>query len=131
MRDRSRRPRKADLGPVMGVPFAWSMNSWRVTGTIAGVTFEAAFRAMAFLGAVLVLAPATLALQAPPPPPAVAAEVAPLGPQQLDDLVAPIALYPDPLGTSRGRSISGTRSWPNRRTSWTRSSVSARGARDS
>jgi hypothetical protein len=63
-----------------------------------------AFRAMALLGAVLVLAPGWLAhaLQAPPPappppPPGVASEVPPLAPQQLDDMVAPIALYPDPL----------------------------------
>ncbi|MGA2590037.1 MAG: DUF3300 domain-containing protein [Bryobacteraceae bacterium] len=37
--------------------------------------------------------------QNPPPnaPPAVAAPGAPMSPQQLDDLVAPIALYPDPL----------------------------------
>jgi hypothetical protein len=62
------------------------------------------FRAMALLGAVLVLAPGwpVHALQAPPPPPpspppGVASEVPSLAPQQLDDLVAPIALYPDPL----------------------------------
>jgi hypothetical protein len=72
------------------------------------VTFEIAFRAMALFAAVLVLAPGlpALALQAPPPPPpgvppppppAVASEAAPLAPQQLDDMVAPIALYPDPL----------------------------------
>jgi hypothetical protein len=70
-----------------------------------------AVRAIALLGVVLVLAPGWPAagLQAPPPPPPsdvtapeaappeVAAEAAPLAPQQLDDLVAPIALYPDPL----------------------------------
>ena len=59
------------------------------------------FRATALLGAVLVLvAPGrpAHALQAPPPPPPGAVEEAPLlTPQQLDDLVAPIALYPDPL----------------------------------
>ena len=57
------------------------------------------FQAMALLGAVLALMPGwpTQAQQAPPPPPAVAAEVPLLTPQQLDDQVAPIALYPDPL----------------------------------
>jgi len=63
------------------------------------------------MSVVLVLVPdwPVNALQAPPPPPPsdvttqeaapreVAAEAAPLAPQQLDDLVAPIALYPDPL----------------------------------
>lgn len=57
------------------------------------------FRATALLGAVLVLlAPGwpAHALQAPPPPGAT--DEAPLlTPQQLDDLTAPIALYPDPL----------------------------------
>jgi hypothetical protein len=63
---------------------------------------------MALFAAVLVLAPGfpALALQAPPlpppgvpppSPPAVSSEAAPLAPQQLDDMVAPIALYPDPL----------------------------------
>jgi uncharacterized protein DUF3300 len=69
-----------------------------------------AVRAIALLGALLVLAPGwpAEALQAPPPPPSdvtaqeaapqeVAAEATPLTPQQLDDLVAAIALYPDPL----------------------------------
>jgi hypothetical protein len=38
------------------------------------------------------------ALQASPsPPPGVASEAPALAPQQLEDLVAPIALYPDPL----------------------------------
>jgi hypothetical protein len=59
------------------------------------------FRATALLGTVLVLLgpgwPAH-ALQAPPPPPPGAVDEAPLlTPQQLDDLVASIALYPDPL----------------------------------
>jgi Protein of unknown function (DUF3300) len=59
------------------------------------------FRATALLGAMLVLLgpgwPAH-ALQAPPPPPPGAVDEAPLlTPQQLDDLVASIALYPDPL----------------------------------
>ena len=61
------------------------------------------FRATALLAAVLVLLgpgwPAR-ALQAPPPPPPPpgAVDEAPLlTPQQLDDLVASIALYPDPL----------------------------------
>ena len=55
---------------------------------------------MALLGAVLVLAPGSpaRALQASPPsPPGVASEAPALAPQQLEDLVAPIALYPDPL----------------------------------
>lgn len=63
-----------------------------------------AFRTMALLLAGLVLAPGwpAHALQAsppppPPPPPGVASEVPALAPQQLNDLVAPIALYPDPL----------------------------------
>jgi len=61
-----------------------------------------AVRTMALLGAVLMLAPGgpAHALQAspPPPPPAgVASEAPALAPQQLDDLVAPIALCPDPL----------------------------------
>ncbi len=60
------------------------------------------FRATALLGAALVLlAPGwpAHALQAPPPqPPGPEGEAPPLlTPQQLDDLVAPIALYPDPL----------------------------------
>lgn len=59
------------------------------------------FRATALLGAALVLlapGPPAQALQAPPPPPSEAAYEAPLlTPQQLDDLAAPIALYPDPL----------------------------------
>ncbi len=58
------------------------------------------FRAMALLGAVLVLlAPGWPAhgLQVPPPPPPAVDEARVLTPQQLDDLVAPIALYPDPL----------------------------------
>ncbi|MGA2726123.1 MAG: DUF3300 domain-containing protein [Bryobacteraceae bacterium] len=44
------------------------------------------------------LLPAAVAGQPPQnPPPAAAQPGAPMSPQQLDDLVAPIALYPDPL----------------------------------
>ncbi|MGD0669526.1 MAG: DUF3300 domain-containing protein [Bryobacteraceae bacterium] len=50
--------------------------------------------AMMGLGAV-VLAQGPAAPPAPPPP--AQAQAAALAPQQLDDLVAPIALYPDPL----------------------------------
>ena len=39
----------------------------------------------------------TVAAQSPPPAPAAPPPGAPVPPQQLDDLVAPIALYPDPL----------------------------------
>jgi hypothetical protein len=50
--------------------------------------------------ALLVSVPFGLALEAQdtvPAPPPVAAQAAPLPPQQLDDLVAPVALYPDAL----------------------------------
>jgi hypothetical protein len=59
-----------------------------------------ASRTMALLGTVLMLAPGwpAHALQASSaPPPGVASEAPALAPQQLEDLVAPIALYPDPF----------------------------------
>jgi len=49
----------------------------------------------------ILLAPLLIAQQPPPPPPpgapAAPEQTAPISPQQLDDLVAPIALYPDTL----------------------------------
>ena len=62
-----------------------------------------AFRILSYLsGAVLFLTlslPSATAQTAPPPAqaPPVQQTGAPIAPQQLDDLVAPIALYPDPL----------------------------------
>src|SRR5580693_1990652 len=58
----------------------------RVAATVIGVVF---------------LSVCTASAQAPPqastPPGAYSAPAQALGPQQLDNLVAPIALYPDPL----------------------------------
>jgi hypothetical protein len=47
--------------------------------------------------AALLLTQMVIPQNPPPPPPATAEQGTPLSPQQLDDLVAPIALYPDPL----------------------------------
>jgi hypothetical protein len=47
--------------------------------------------------AVLFFLHAAVGQNPPPPPTAIGANGTPLTPQQLDDLVAPIALYPDPL----------------------------------
>src|SRR5579884_485338 len=49
------------------------------------------------IAALLIIPCAWLLGQAPPPPPAPQTQVQPLSPDQLDNLVAPIALYPDPL----------------------------------
>src|SRR5579883_1703816 len=48
-------------------------------------------------GLVLALGAIWLPAQAPPPPDPTAAPAPLLTPQQLDNLVAPVALYPDPL----------------------------------
>jgi hypothetical protein len=54
------------------------------------------FRIIAVLGSLLLLSSGgLLTAQQPPPPPPPPGQA--LTPQQLDDLVAPIALYPDPL----------------------------------
>ena len=52
-------------------------------------------RSAALILAVLLLVPAGLPAQSQPPPPPPPGQL--LSPDQLDDLVAPIALYPDPL----------------------------------
>jgi hypothetical protein len=57
-------------------------------------------RLMAFFLVLLVAAPPGVGAQAPPPappPPAQGQAAAQLNPEQLDQLVSPVALYPDPL----------------------------------
>ncbi len=60
-----------------------------------GVSLVCVLAMMGFGAVVLAQGPA--APPASPPPPPAHAQAAALAPQQLDDLVAPVALYPDPL----------------------------------
>ena len=64
------------------------------------MTSRKSFVGLALAAALLLMGPnggTPLLAQAPPPEQQQAPQAQPLTPDQLDDLVAPIALYPDPL----------------------------------